>query len=395
MKQIIIFPLSSSLRGEENINEIFLKYIDNIKGHFKCNVLVAHSIDDYNKPADIHLFFILSGGSEEKFKALGCDLHHTIYLLSIPSNNSLASSIEILSYVNQQGGHGKIIYGDCLKIDDEIEDILNKKNFNMEPVNIGLIGKPSDWLIASNVDENEVKESFNMNIVHIAMQEVIDQYNKISFVDDASLPLLQYKDKDELYKAQKLYVAIKNIAKKYNLSGLTIRCFDLISLIKVTACLALSILNDDGIVSACEGDLPSLITMMVAKKVTGEECFMANPSTINEKTGEMIFAHCTVPMLMLDSFSLTTHFESNSSIGIKGYLKEKSITIFKIANDLKHYYVEEGEIICNTNYENLCRTQIKIKLKDVSYFLSHPFGNHHLIMYGKHADEIKDYLNSK
>ena len=39
---------------------------------------------------------------------------------------------------------------------------------------LGVIGKPSDWLIASKVDYKEVKEKFFIDIVDIPYEEFID-----------------------------------------------------------------------------------------------------------------------------------------------------------------------------------------------------------------------------
>ena len=40
----------------------------------------------------------------------------------------------------------------------------------------------------------------------------------------------------------------------------------------------------------------------------------------------------------------------------------------------------------------LCRTQIKVALPDLSYFLTKPINNHHLICRGKHADAVNAFF---
>ena len=49
--------------------------------------------------------------------------------------------------------------------------------------------------------------------------------------------------------------------------------------------------------------------------------FQANPSSINPETGEIIFAHCTIPLNMVERYELDTHFESGIGTGIRGYMK--------------------------------------------------------------------------
>ena len=41
---------------------------------------------------------------------------------------------------------------------------------------LGVIGKPSDWLIASNVDYKNVKNKFNIELINIDINELIDAH---------------------------------------------------------------------------------------------------------------------------------------------------------------------------------------------------------------------------
>lgn len=268
-------------------------------------------------------------------------------------------------------------------------------------VNLGIIGKPSNWLISSNVDYKEVKEKFSINLINIDIELLTILSNKFSnFELNEYFQSLKY-DKEELKKAFHIYLALKEIIEKYNLEGITVRCFDLLTTLKSTSCLAFAILNKEGIIATCEGDIPSLISMYLIKKYCNEVSFQANPSQINLENKEIIFAHCTLPLSMCTSFSLLTHFESNIGVSIKGKLKEDNITIFKLSANLKDYKIIEGKIIENLNYNNLCRTQIKIKVNnidDLKYFLTKPLGNHHIIFYGhkqKYLSEIMSEILKK
>ena len=54
-----------------------------------------------------------------------------------------------------------------------------------------------------------------------------------------------------------------------------------------------------GIPAACEGDQKSLISMVILNALTGESGFMVNPSCMNSEKKEIIFAHCTLPIITL------------------------------------------------------------------------------------------------
>jgi L-fucose isomerase-like protein len=98
---------------------------------------------------------------------------------------------------------------------------------------------------------------------------------------------------------------------------------------------------------------------------------------------------------MVERYELDTHFESGIGTGIRGYMKEGPVTIFKVAGNLSRYFIAEGELIRNEAKPDLCRTQQVIQLSDksltTSYFLTNPIGNHHIIMPG-HCKELLEYL---
>lgn len=261
---------------------------------------------------------------------------------------------------------------------------------------LGVIGKPSDWLISCNVNKVTLKNRFDIELVDISSDELIEAIASFNKEEIPSNTIKAKYDKNELNLAYQIYLAIKSLVNKYELKGFTIRCFDLLNTVHSTSCLALALFNDEGIIGTCEGDLPALISMFIVKEILNKESFQANPSEIHLDTSKMILAHCTLPLKMTTSYSLTTHFESRIGIGIKGELKLTDCMIFRISADLDKFVLLEGEIINNLSRNNLCRTQIEVKIKDhINYFLENPLGNHHLIVYGNDKDKLINYLTSK
>ena len=136
--------------------------------------------------------------------------------------------------------------------------------YEPQRLRLGVVGKPSDWLIASQVDYKDVLERMNIEIVDIPIEEM----TSLSEVDPG------------MEGAVAVYERLKEIVIRERLHGVTLRCFDLLTTVKNTGCIALSKLNDEGIPAACEGDIPTLLTMMVCKRLTGELCFQVNPARI-------------------------------------------------------------------------------------------------------------------
>jgi L-fucose isomerase-like protein len=200
-------------------------------------------------------------------------------------------------------------------------------------------------------------------------------------------------DKKALNDSLRLKKTLEIIKNKYKLNGLTIRCFDLLSSIGTTACLSLALFNKDKFVSTCEGDIPAMISMHVLKEVCNQVGFQANPSRIDVVSKNMVLAHCTLPFDMVSDYKLDTHFESGIGVAVRGKMKEDKITIFKLSKNLKDYFVTTGKIVQNLDEDNLCRTQIKILVdENIEYFLNRPYGNHHIIIYGDHREDIINYM---
>lgn len=261
---------------------------------------------------------------------------------------------------------------------------------------LGVIGKPSDWLISCDVNENNLKEKFDISLVKITSEELIETTKNHKGAICPSDLLKASFDQNEINKAYEIYLGINDLVQKYNLEGFTIRCFDLLNTLHSTSCLALALFNDQGIIGTCEGDLPALISMFLVQKLLNTSSFQANPSEINLEDNSLIIAHCTLPLKMTTSYKLMTHYESNIGIGIKGELKETNCVLFRIGADLDKFVVLHGHIDENLKKLNLCRTQIKISLKEsAEYFLKRPLGNHHLVIYGDDINKLSDFLTSK
>ena len=388
------YAIQSNLTNEPVIEKERNKLIKGLEDELSINFKET-SLEEL-KTGSLALILVESGGSEEKFLKILDKLSEPVYLLTYGANNSLAASLEILSYLRRYGYRGEVLHGSVKEIASRIKELLEKNKPSKDLRRLGVIGEPSDWLISSKVNYDKAKERLNLELVNIDINEVIKLYNAMD-IDDLETPSFTADyDKKELQKAFALELVLENIIEKYDLSGLTIRCFALLDTLKTTACLALALLNAKGITSACEGDVATMLSMDVIKTSLDLPSFQVNPCFINKDKNEIILAHCTLPLSMCESYKFDTHYESNIGVGIKGELKEGDVTILKIAPELDSYFVSNACLVENLNRKDLCRTQVKLFLdKDVNYFLTSSLGNHHLICYGHHADELKKFLDSK
>jgi L-fucose isomerase-like protein len=355
------------------------------------------SLKDFNQKDWFPLIFIKSGGAEVKFEQIFKQINRPYILLSSSIHNSLAASLEIASFLKQKKKRVEIIHGDSDYIARRIKELskIFEVKSRLASTKLGVIGKPSDWLIASDVDYNKVKDVLGISLIDIEMDELVKEIDQDHHFAHPKLKNIREKgfNKKSIDGALKIYNGFKTIVNKYKLDGITVRCFDLLEIYKNTGCLGVSLLNDEGIIAGCEGDVPALISMTILHLLTDEPVFMANPSSIDINKNEIILAHCTLPLNMPDEFYLKTHFESGLGVGIKGNIREGEATIFKLSGDGKNYFVSSGEIVENLSKENLCRTQIRLRMnEDVKYFLQNSIGNHHLICKGDYSEIVREFF---
>ena len=58
-------------------------------------------------------------------------------------------------------------------------------------------------------------------------------------------------------------------------------------------------------------------------------------------------------------------------------------------------YLRTGTRVENTNYINVCRTTVQIKMNSpADYFLKRPMGNHHIMLYGNYEDILEEFLQA-
>ena len=375
-----IYTLTSELHDERAVASVTREFLGSLGIEY---LFRGSDYADYGSHP-LSLIYVRTGGTEGIFLRLLPMLmeksRQPFYLLTSGKSNSLAASMEILSYLRQKGIQGEILHGSREYINQRILTLarVEEARRQLNHCRLGVIGKPSDWLISSGADYGIVRERLGRELVDISMQELLDA------TDDCTI-----------------YEGLKKIIRTHQLNGFTLRCFDLLTALKNTGCLALAKLNSEGYVSGCEGDVPAMLSMMIARSLTGVSGFQANPARINPDTGELLLAHCTIPLDMVERYELDTHFESGIGVGVRGYMKEGPVTLFKLSGDLGRHFVAEGTLVRNTAEPDLCRTQQVIQLSDpsqASYFLTNPIGNHHIVIpghIGSLLEEVLRYCNNR
>lgn len=406
MPRFMFTPVTPPFAGagqEESVVTGYIERLESMDGE-------RATVDDYGVGVPL-LLLIATGGTE----GAALDLlgkrdalvpGEPVLLLTHPDNNSLPAALELLARLKQDGTAGRIVHlrgvdddAGWKALDGALRDVSVRSS--LHAARLGMVGAPSDWLVASTPDPADVTRVWGPEIVHIEIDELLAAIEAADAGADGSGSALgddatrvEEPSAADLAEAERVHSALSAIVEKHGLTALTVRCFDIVIQRGTSGCYALSELTDAGIIAGCEGDLVSTIGMLWAKLLTGEVPWMANPSDLDTESNVLWLAHCTVPRTMVDDYALRSHFESGLGVGIQGTLPKGPVTLLRIGGTtMESLWLAEGELTDTPAEENLCRTQARIQLLrgDVGELLVSPLGNHIVMIRGHHAERLLEW----
>ena len=416
--QINLSLISSSLHNITELSQKRMEVIEALKALgdvsiFKNSSPASCGIESATGQV-VNVAYILTGGTESLFIKLfgeNCSRLGNITIISDAYHNSLAASQEICTWLYNNGVQHRHIHIPLHSPDATLNrlptllcaespapqrcecnagvaatsaDALVKA---LGGCTIGLIGEASPWLIASGIDKEALSERCGVSFREISIGTLADKYlgyrelwknhtlsaGARAELDEVlcrfSCSLEGDRTTEDLSDAAIMYLALASICKEEHLDAVTVKCFDLLSSCKTTACLALALLNDNGIIAGCEGDIPSICTMLAVYKALGRPSFMANPASIDSDNLSIDFAHCTIPTVMVESCTLPSHFESGIGIGINGELPLGNYTLCKLSGKtLERSLICNGRLVKGEYLSNRCRTQVRFIFESKAEF---------------------------
>jgi L-fucose isomerase-like protein len=348
------------------------------------------------------VLLIVTGGTERLALAALDRVPGPVFLLAHTELNSLPAALEVLSYLRQRGRTGRIY-----PLDDGDDRSLSRLARHLEvrrrlqSVRLGRIGAPSDWLVASTPSAELVQATWGPAVVDVPMDEVFaalhdadtGETERVRDHATASAEAVREPTSFDIDAAARVTVALRAVVRAHRLDACTVRCFDLVTEASTTGCLALSWLQDEGVVAGCEGDVPATLTLLWMQLMTDRPGFMANPQDIDPAAGTLWLAHCTIARRLVSRYWLRSHFESSRGVGIAGKVEPGPATLARVGGaDLRLLFASDAEIIGNGDSPARCRTQVLVRLAtDVREVLTRPLGNHHVLVPGHWAEGLREY----
>jgi L-fucose isomerase-like protein len=212
-------------------------------------------------------------------------------------------------------------------------------------------------------------------------------------------------DEEDIRKAARVSVAIQRLMEKERAQGLAVgTCMGWLE--KGFPCLGFARLRDAGIPAACEGDMDSLLTMILFQYAFDRPGFQGN-ATFDTARNALWTAHCTAPLKMDGPgtedapFLLRGHSEVRGSgcVPEVQYRIGETITRGKLIN-LDTILISTGTIIeVPEKAVHGCRTQIVTKVRDAATMAANWSRDletedamtllHRVVIYGDHLQDVK------
>jgi len=388
-----VFALISPHIEEDKIKQYLIK-----KGLDEIEIWSEGSIPPFINPLESIVILLLSGGTEILVKHIVEKAFSTVYVNCVPINGSISATAELTGYY---GNNSEIVIAsfseDTFNLLFNIDRIKNSINRSK----LMLIGRPHDWVLTS--ENISAPSPFQSKLFPVNMRELRNEISKVK--QESAIAEAEYwDDKEDIinvprevyFSSALLYLSLKQLIDRTGANMLGVRCGDLQDY-GASVCMALDRLNEENIITSCEGDIEAAFSLKIINLLTNKSCWMTNISHLDFMTGKIYLTHCTMP---LDMYPLRKNDPDPVKNGFNfedeflNPKKKMPVTLFRLGKD-QRYSVIEGKTsgnfmgkLCN------CRDTLEMETEEnVTEWFDNICGNHQILVYGNYADQIRYFFS--
>lgn len=269
---------------------------------------------------------------------------------------------------------------------------------------------------SSYISLDDITKRFGTTFAHVNAQEVFDEIDSLTndeleICSEMTAKLInEAKDvhmSPEFTKNDYMfYIAIKKMMAQRDCNAFTIPCFEVcatreLNKRKFTFCLAKSLFREEGIPSACAGDVGSVLTNALLMAITNCAPYMGN-TMVWEREHNLCRIHHDSPTrfmkgydkpmmpfelvnFALDGWGTTIRYDFSQDTG-------SPITLVNLSPDMKKIMIVSGEIEgCEDFLTPECTLAMRFYVKNANHFLNCQkyVGHHFGMVYGDWKDKIK------
>jgi len=326
--------------------------------------------------------------------------------------NSLCGLNMYGSFLNKVDKKYSYVYGsvDDEKVYEKVRKTIKAIEIKsrLKEMRFCIIGGRVPGFYLSNVDEIRFRHEIGPEIVYYSIasllmdaenmdQEAVDnEVGKIKGeVDEVTSTI------EMLEKTARIYLAIKSFAQANRIDAFAIKCWpEFQSLFNCSVCGVVSRLNNENIMTSCEGDITGLATMVIQQMITNSPCFFADLVNVND-AGIAKTWHCGPAPVCLARECAVTKFTEHPTIkqgmGIAADFSMKlgRVTMLKLkeAKGGYKFFMAKGEGI--EEDRELIANQLDIRFdspyeKVIDTIMENGIEHHYAIAYADVVDELKE-----
>jgi hypothetical protein len=268
------------------------------------------------------------------------------------------------------------------------------------------IGDAGGWGIGHELGPKTAREIWKLDIKPVSYAELEPMIKKnlgdkeaVAEAERQTDEYLSQKgvslhtDKKFLVNAFLLTKLFKELMEKADAPAITVnQCMGtIIPMSQTTACMPLSLINDEGLMAFCESDFVVIPSGILLRYISGKPSFLNDPTHPHD--GVITCAHCTAPRRMngtdYEPAEIHTHFESDYGAAPKVQMSKGQV----ITNLIPDFHCKKwvgcrGKILDHPFYD-ICRSQIDIEIEgDWRKLLEDMRGFHWMICYGDYLREV-------
>ena len=271
--------------------------------------------------------------------------------------------------------------------------------------------------VSSIYDLEELRRRYGVNHTLITTEELLDAMRSLSpeqaqeaeqIADEliANAEETQMR-REDLLPSVRFYVATRQTLARYECNAFTLPCFEIcrtqvMEQERVVFCLSHTLLKDEGIPSACEGDVNVLMAMSVLMYLSKKSAHMGNTYP-TDLENNIISVHHDVPGLKMKGFGepglpyaiknftvagwgATIRYDISRDLG-------EAVTIARFDPHGAKLLVASGEVTgCHGYLDVGCSLGYELRIKDAAGFYrsQQDFGVHFGLVFGDYVQDLKE-----
>ena len=195
-----------------------------------------------------------------------------------------------------KAGYSDFTYTVSDKIDVNWLDAI-RMMVALKSANVGIIGYRADGFFNVGIDELATYKKFGCLVNHYELNDIWsykESEDAIAFYEAKIKKIFDLKavNETQVKKVATLASKLKNFMTDKNIKIMAIRCWpEFAAGFGISPCAAMSLLQDEGYILACEGDIDCGLTMLCHQAAGAITPFMADLSQVNLEEGTALMWH--------------------------------------------------------------------------------------------------------